>query len=270
MGPPAAAAGDSTDYGAKLLEVAVASATDAVSTRPDMLYTELSSVVLAFVKRFGADVPAGGLFGMKSQALHRCVETMLRTFFFFSRKKLYSGRIARWAEASGRHRDLESLKRVRFFVSLIDCLLTFHLIVLQTFESARKDAISSRNALSELIKVLVTSVEYEFRPFVTTESQSGLLDSPTLAALVPPFKALLWSFRTVEAASASFCASIHLAASRVMVDWAATVTDRPEAAELLARYSAADPATLRSCAVDVLVTLGIICKVRVVGACAET
>lgn len=90
----------------------------------------------------------------------------------------------------------------------------------------------------------------------------GVQDSTILSALVAPFKSLVWSFRTFDSASAGFCLSLHHAASRVIINWASAMAGQPSGANL-AKYATADPNTLRSCAVDVLVTLGIICKVRV-------
>ena len=100
------------DYGSILLEVVIACAADAVSTRPDLLHAELASLLTSFVKRHGCDASDPSRFGLKPMSLYRCVEVLLRTYFFFSRKKMYVGRMARWAESNGRHRDLESLREV--------------------------------------------------------------------------------------------------------------------------------------------------------------
>jgi hypothetical protein len=255
---------EGTDFGSIVLEVVVASATDAVSTRPDLLHTTLSSLLVTFVKQYGANANVEGSgFGLRPLALYRSVEAVLRMFFFFSRKKLYSGRIARWAEASGRHRDLESLKRVRVGMDVlrwISRLSSLGVSLFQTFEAARRDAVTSRAALSELVRALVTSVETEFEAILPGDETFGVQDSTILSALVSPFKSLVWSFRTVDSASAGFCLGLHHAASRVMISWASAMADQP-AGMNLAKYASADPNTLRSCAVDVLVTLGIICKV---------
>lgn len=101
------------DYGAQLLEVTMACAADGVGTRPDLLREPLSALFSTYLRRHGSDAPDASRFGLKPTSLYRTVEVMLRMFYFFSRKKLYSARIARWAEASGRHRDLELLRKVR-------------------------------------------------------------------------------------------------------------------------------------------------------------
>jgi hypothetical protein len=99
------------NYGSLLLEVAIASAADAVSTRPDLLHGQLSALIITFFRKCGVDAASPTQFGLQPMSLYRCVEVILRMHFFFSRKKLYTGRLARWAEASGRLRDLESLKK---------------------------------------------------------------------------------------------------------------------------------------------------------------
>lgn len=248
----------SPDYGSMLLEVVVASAADAVSTRPDLLHRQLAALISTYVKRHGVESSGSSQFGLRPLSLYRCIEVMLRMHFFFSRKKLYSGRLARWAESSGRHRDVDSLKRVRGNllqprVSLI-AVSSF-----QDFESARHEAALSRSNLSDLLKSLIIAVETEFRSVFPPDDTAGLDDRATLPMLVAPFKSLVKWFRTSDSASPVFCSRMHNAASKALGAWARAMSDR--GCSSVSRYFTTSPSQLRSSAVDVLVALGIICKV---------
>ncbi len=143
---------------------------------------------------------------------------------------------------------------------LIVCVCTTR-CVLQAFDLARRAAVTSRSSLSELVKLLVAAVEAEFKPLFPADDASAARSvSTSVAMLVPPFKALIWCFRTVDSASASFCIRMHAAAAKVLGTWASNLSSH--GITTLSRYHTTAPTALRSCAVDVLVTLAMICKVR--------
>ena len=109
--------------------------------------------------------------------------------------------------------------------------------------------------------MLILGVEAEFAPLFPSEDPQHRGDSATLSALISPFKSLIRWFRTSDSASPTFCCRIHTAAASVISVWARGMADR--GITTLSRYYSGNPHELRSSALDVLVTLAIVCKVRV-------
>ncbi len=110
---------DTANIVVPMIDVATASAVDACSARMDSLHKELGALLLTVSRCHGSGATDASWYGMHALTAFRCVDGPLRSYLYFSRKKLFAGKLLKWAESATKKMDLEPKKRVRCRVGVI-------------------------------------------------------------------------------------------------------------------------------------------------------
>jgi hypothetical protein len=95
-----------------LLDVVTACVIDSCCSRIDAVHDALSVFLVSVCRFHGAESPMPTFHGMHPMTLYRCIDAAMRSYNYFSRKRVYAMYLHSFAAGTAKQKEIDAKQKV--------------------------------------------------------------------------------------------------------------------------------------------------------------